>query len=172
MASENPTASEYIQHHLQNLTFGQHPDGSWGIAHGAAEAAEMGFWAIHLDTMGFSIALGVLFLWLFRSAAKKAHAGVPTGIQNFVELMVEFVDGSVKETFHGKSKVIAPLALTIFVWVFLMNTMDLIPVDFLPALAGLMGIEYMKVVPTTDMNATLGMAFSVFFFDCLSTASR
>lgn len=162
MASENPTASEYIQHHLQNLTFGQHPDGSWGIAHGAAEAAEMGFWAIHLDTMGFSIALGVLFLWLFRSAAKKAHAGVPTGIQNFVELMVEFVDGSVKETFHGKSKVIAPLALTIFVWVFLMNTMDLIPVDFLPALASWMGIEYMKVVPTTDMNATLGMAFSVF----------
>ncbi len=162
MASENPTASEYIQHHLQNLTYGQHPDGSWGIAHGAAEAAEMGFWAIHLDTMGFSIALGVLFLWLFRSAAKKAHAGVPSGLQNFVELMVDFVDGSVKETFHGKSKVIAPLALTIFVWVFLMNTMDLIPVDFIPALAGLMGIEYMKVVPTTDMNATLGMAFSVF----------
>lgn len=162
MASENPTASEYIQHHLQNLTYGQHPDGSWGIAHGAAEAAEMGFWAIHLDTVGVSIVLGVFFLWLFRSAAKKAHSGVPSGIQNFVELMVEFVDGSVKETFHGKSKVIAPLSLTIFVWVFLMNTMDLIPVDFIPTLAKLMGLEYFKVVPTTDMNATLGMAFSVF----------
>lgn len=162
MASENPTASEYIQHHLQNLTFGQHPDGSWGIAHGAQEAAEMGFWAVHLDTMGFSIGLGLLFLWLFRRAAKKASSGVPTGLQNFVELMVEFVDGSVKETFHGKSKVIAPLSLTIFVWVFLMNTMDLVPVDFLPYLAKLSGIEYFKVVPTTDMNATLGMAFSVF----------
>ncbi|MDB4836892.1 F0F1 ATP synthase subunit A [Marinomonas sp.] len=162
MASENPTASEYIQHHLQNLTYGQHPDGSWGIAHGAKEAAEMGFWAIHLDTMAFSIGLGILFLWLFRKAAKKASTDVPSGLQNFVELMVEFVDGSVKETFHGKSKVIAPLALTIFVWVFLMNTMDIIPVDFLPYIASLMGIEYLKVVPTTDMNATLGMAFSVF----------
>ena len=162
MASENPTASEYIGHHLQNLTFGQHSDGTWGIAHGAQEAAEMGFWAIHLDTMGFSIGLGILFLWLFRSAAKKASSGVPTGLQNFVELMVEFVDGSVKETFHGKNKVLGPLALTIFVWVFLMNTMDLIPVDFLPFVAGLFGVEYLKVVPTTDMNATLGMAFSVF----------
>ncbi|EAQ63103.1 F-type H+-transporting ATP synthase, A subunit, partial [Marinomonas sp. MED121] len=148
MASENPTASEYIQHHLQNLTYGQHPDGTWGIAHGAAEAADMGFWAIHLDTMGFSIALGLLFIWLFRKAAKKASAETPSGLQNFVELMVEFVDGSVKETFHGKSKVVAPLALTIFVWVFLMNLMDLIPVDFLPTLAALAGIPYFKVVPT------------------------
>lgn len=162
MASENHTASEYIQHHLQNLTFGQRHDGSWGIAHGAKEAADMGFWAIHLDTMAFSIGLGVLFLWLFRRAAKKASSGVPSGLQNFVELMVEFVDGSVKETFHGKSKVIAPLALTIFVWVFLMNTMDLIPVDVLPTLAKLAGVEYFKVVPTTDMNATLGMSISVF----------
>ena len=162
MASENPTASEYIQHHLQNLTFGQHPDGSWGIAHGAKEAADMGFWAIHLDTMGFSIGLGLLFLWLFRKAAKKVSADTPSGLQNFVELMVEFVDGSVKETFHGKNKVIAPLALTIFVWVFLMNTMDLVPVDFLPTVAAMLGIPYFKVVPTTDLNATLGMSLSVF----------
>lgn len=162
MASENPTASEYIQHHLQNLTFGQHPDGSWGIAHGAKEAADMGFWAIHLDTMAFSIGLGVLFLWLFRKAAKKVSVDTPTGLQNFVELMVEFVDGSVKETFHGKNNVIAPLALTIFVWVFLMNTMDLVPVDFLPTIAMWLGIPYFKVVPTTDLNATLGMSLSVF----------
>ncbi|MCO4787291.1 ATP synthase subunit a [Marinomonas gallaica] len=162
MASENLTASSYIQHHLQNLTYGQHPDGTWGIAHGAEEAAAMGFWAIHLDTMLFSIGLGILFLWLFRKAAKKVSVDTPSGLQNFVELMVEFVDQSVKETFHGKNKVIAPLALTIFVWVFLMNTMDLVPVDFLPHLASLLGVPYFRVVPTTDLNATLGMSISVF----------
>lgn len=164
MASENPTASEYIKHHLQNLTFGQHPDGSWGIAETSKEAADMGFWAIHLDTMGFSIGLGILFLAMFRFAAKKASVATPTGLQNFVELMVEFVDNSVKESFHGKSKVIAPLALTIFVWIFLMNLMDLVPIDFIPRIAtDVFGIEYFKIVPTTDINAALGMSLSVFF---------
>ncbi|QRV25653.1 F0F1 ATP synthase subunit A [Marinomonas foliarum] len=164
MASENPTASEYIKHHLQNLTFGQHPDGSWGIAETSKQAADMGFWAIHLDTMGFSIGLGILFLAMFRFAAKKASVATPTGLQNFVELMVEFVDNSVKESFHGKSKVIAPLALTIFVWIFLMNLMDLVPVDFIPRIAtDVFGIEYFKIVPTTDINAALGMSLSVFF---------
>ncbi|MBJ7536391.1 F0F1 ATP synthase subunit A [Marinomonas transparens] len=171
MGIESPTASAYIKHHLQNLTFGQHPDGTLGLAHNAKEAAEMGFWAIHLDTMAVSIALGVLFLWLFRKAAKKVSSDTPSGLQNFVELMVEFVDGSVKETFHGKNKLIAPLALTIFVWVFLMNAMDLVPVDFLPALASFIGVNifgadphhvYFKFVPTTDLNATLGMSLSVF----------
>ncbi|MFD2230043.1 F0F1 ATP synthase subunit A [Alkalimarinus sediminis] len=165
MAGETLTASSYIQHHLQNLTFGNHPEGGWMFAHTAQEAKEMGFWAIHVDTMGWSIALGVLFLWLFRSAAKKATTGVPGGLQNFVEVMIEFVDNSVKETFHGRNKVIAPLALTIFCWVFLMNFMDLIPVDFLPRLAQIItGNEhlYFRVVPTTDLNATLGMALSVF----------
>lgn len=162
MASENLTASGYIKHHLQNLTFGQHPDGSWGIAHGAEEAAAMGFWAIHLDTMLFSIGLGIFFLWLFRKAAVKASANTPSGLQNFVEMMVEFVDTSVKESFHGHNKVIAPLALTIFVWIFLMNLMDLIPVDFIPHLATLAGVPYFRIVPTTDINATLGMSLSVF----------
>ncbi|WP_219701163.1 F0F1 ATP synthase subunit A [Marinomonas lutimaris] len=171
MGIESPTASSYIKHHLQNLTYGQHPDGTWGLAHDAKEAADMGFWAIHVDTMAVSIALGLLFLWLFRKAAKKISTDTPSGLQNFVELMVEFVDGSVKETFHGKSKVIAPLALTIFVWVFLMNFMDLIPVDFLPAVAQMIGTSvfgadpnhvYFKFVPTTDINATLGMSLSVF----------
>ena len=159
------TASSYIQHHLQNLTYGNHPEGGWMFAHTAQEAKEMGFWAIHVDTMGWSIVLGVIFLGLFRSAAKKATTGVPGGLQNFVEIMIEFVDNSVKETFHGRNKVIAPLALTVFCWVFLMNFMDLIPVDFLPRLAQIItGNEhlYFKVVPTTDLNATLGMAFSVF----------
>ncbi|WP_394180635.1 F0F1 ATP synthase subunit A [Marinomonas posidonica] len=171
MGIESPSAASYIKHHLQNLTFGQHPDGTWGFAHSAKEAAEMGFWAIHVDTLAVSVALGLLFLWLFRIAAKKASTDTPTGLQNFVELMVEFVDGSVKETFHGKSKVIAPLALTIFVWVFLLNLMDLVPVDFLPAVAQFIGVNvfgadphhvYFKFVPTTDLNATLGMSLSVF----------
>ena len=163
MAGETLTATSYIKHHLQNLTFGNHPVNGWSFAKNAQEAQEMGFWAIHVDTLGWSIALGVLFLWLFRKAAVKATSDVPGGLQNFVEVMVEFVDKSVKESFHGKNPVIAPLALTIFVWIFLMNFMDLIPVDFLPALFHAVGVDYMKVVPTTDLNATLGMSLSVFF---------
>ncbi|APE30867.1 F0F1 ATP synthase subunit A [Halomonas aestuarii] len=170
MAGNNPTPTEYIQHHLQNLTFGYHPENGWSIAHSAQEASDMGFWALHLDTLGWSIGLGLLFLWLFRKVGKAATTGIPGGVQNFVELMVEFVDNSVKDTFHGKSKLIAPLSLTIFCWVFLMNLMDLVPVDFLPMLAQKVGAMfgadpahvYFKVVPTTDVNATLGMALSVF----------
>jgi len=168
------TASEYIKHHLQNLTYGQLPEGyersdgtvlsetSWTIAQTSAEASDMGFWAIHVDSMAWAVGLGVLFLFLFRRAAKRATSGVPGGLQNFVEVMVEFVDGSVKETFHGKNSVIAPLSLTIFCWVFMMNLMDLIPVDFIPHLFTLAGFPYMKIVPTTDINVSLGMALSVF----------
>jgi F-type H+-transporting ATPase subunit a len=163
MSGEALTSAEYISHHLQNLTFGQHPDGSWGIAHGALQAREMGFWAIHLDTMGFSIGLGVLFLYIFRRVARQATAGVPGGMQNFAEWIVEFVEDSVKGSFSGRNALIAPLAFTIFVWIFLMNFMDLIAIDFLPELAQLIGIPYLKVVPTTDPNATFGMAFGVFF---------
>jgi F-type H+-transporting ATPase subunit a len=163
MSTETLTSAEYIRHHLQNLTFGQHPDGSWGIAHGMEEAKEMGFWAIHVDTLGFSIGLGLLFLYFFRKAARQATADVPGGLQNFVEWVVEFVENSVKGSFSGKNVIIAPLALTIFMWIFLMNFMDLIAVDFFPQLAHLMGIPYLKVVPTTDPNATFGMAFGVFF---------
>jgi F-type H+-transporting ATPase subunit a len=169
------SASEYIQHHLQNLTYGKLPagyeradgtvlqDATWTLAQTGREASDMGFWALHIDSLGWAVALGVLFLFLFRMAAKKATSGQPGGLQNFVEVMVEFVDNSVKETFHGRNKVIAPLSLTIFCWVFLMNLMDLVPVDFLPQLFHLMGLEYMKVVPTTDVNVTLGMSLSVFF---------
>ncbi|MDN3555930.1 F0F1 ATP synthase subunit A [Halomonas maura] len=170
MAGNNPTPTEYIKHHLQNLTFGNHPEHGWSIAHSADEAAEMGFWAIHLDTLGWSIGLGLVFMLLFRQVAQRATTGIPGGVQNFVELMVEFVDNSVKDTFHGKSKLIAPLSLTIFCWVFLMNLMDLVPVDVLPMLAQKVGAMfgadpahvYFKVVPTTDVNATLGMSLSVF----------
>ena len=163
MSGEVHTSAEYIRHHLQNLTWGQLPDGSWGIAHSPEQAKEMGFWALHLDTLGFSIGLGVLFLYFFRRAAKRATAGVPSGLQNFAEWIVEFIEDSVKGSFSGRNPLIAPLAFTIFVWILLMNFMDLIAVDFLPQLATMAGIPYLKVVPTTDPNATFGMAFGVFF---------
>lgn len=162
MAGSEITSSEYIKHHLTNLTFGQHPDGSWGIAHSAAEAKEMGFWAFHIDTLGWSIFLGLIFIWLFRKAAGKASADTPSGLQNFVEWIVEFIDDSVRGSFSGKNALVAPLALTIFVWIWLMNFMDLIAVDFLPEVAMALGIHYMKVVPSTDPNITFGMALSVF----------
>ena len=132
----------------------------------------MGFWAIHVDSMGWSIALGALFIWLFHRVARVATTGVPQGFQNFVEMMIEFIDTSVRGSFSAKNDVVAPLALTIFVWVFLMNFMDLIPVDWLPVLAAqlasaMFGVDphhvYFKVVPTTDPNITFGMALGVFW---------
>jgi F-type H+-transporting ATPase subunit a len=162
-AGEELTSSAYIKHHLQNLTFGQHPDGTWGIAHGAQEAKEMGFWAIHLDTMFWSISLGVLFLFLFHRVAVTASVETPPPWQNFIEWVVDFMDDTVRGTFSGKNDIVAPLGLTVFVWILLQNLMDLVPVDWLPGLAKLMGIPYMKVVPTTDPNATFGMAIGVFW---------
>ncbi|KAB0622886.1 F0F1 ATP synthase subunit A [Acinetobacter gandensis] len=165
------TSTEYIQHHLTNLTYGKMPDGTWKLAETAKEAQEMGFTAIHLDSMGWSIGLGLIFCFMFWIVAKAANAGVPTKFQSAIEMIIEFVDSSVRDTFHGKSRLIAPLALTIFVWIFLMNLMDLIPVDWIPYTAQLIGANvfgmdphhvYFKIVPSTDPNITLGMALSVF----------
>lgn len=164
------TSNEYIQHHLTNWTFGKHPELGWKVAETQAEAAAMGFNAIHLDSMLWSIGLGIFFCGLFYMVAKKATAGVPTKLQAFIELIVEFVDSNVRESYHGTSKLIAPLALTIFVWIFLMNLMDLIPIDYIPVLAQKIGEAmghdphhvYMKIVPSTDPNVTLGMSISVF----------
>jgi len=169
--SSEMTSADYIKHHLTNWTYGKHPDGSWGFAHNADEMKEMGFMAIHVDTMFWSIFLGVFFLWMFRKVAKKAEAGIPGKLQNFVEWIVEFIDSSVRGSFSAKNALVAPLSLTIFVWIFLMNFMDLVPVDWLPSLAAVIGQNffgmdphhvYFKVVPTTDPNATFGMALSVF----------
>jgi len=134
-AEHTQTQGEYIQHHLQFLTFGKDAEGHWGFAHGEEAVAEMGYWSFHVDMLGWSIGLGLIFILLFRSAAKNATSGVPGGFQNFVEWVFEFVETSVKDTFHGKSALIAPLALTIFCWVLLMNTMDIIPVDLFPWIA-------------------------------------
>lgn len=163
MASGTLTSSEYIKHHLTNLTFGKNPQtGEWGLAHTAQEAADMGFWAIHVDTMFWSLLLGGLFVFLFARSASRATAGTPSGFQNFVEWIVDFIDDSVRDSFSGRNALIAPLALTVFVWIFLMNAMDLVPVDLIPWLFGMLGIHFQKVVPTTDPNATFGMAIGVF----------
>ncbi len=163
MASNDAlTASGYIKHHLQNLTFGNHPEHGWSIAHNAQEAADMGFIAIHLDSMFWSIFLGALFLIVFRLVAVRVTSGTPGKLQNFIEWIVDFIEDNVRGSFSGKNDLIAPLALTLFVWILLMNLMDLVPVDWIPELAKLLGIEYMKVVPTTDPNITFAMALSVF----------
>ncbi len=157
MTSEGGHGSgDYIQHHLQNLQVCRIDD-AWVWNHCAGNPM-----TINVDSMFWSVLLGVVFIWIFRSAAKKSSTGKPGKFQAFVEIIIDFIDGSVKDTYHGKSKLIAPLALTIFVWVFLMNLMDLIPVDWIPGLAGAIGIPYMKVVPTTDVNITFGMSLSVF----------
>ncbi|WP_018868901.1 F0F1 ATP synthase subunit A [Thioalkalivibrio sp. ALgr3] len=153
---------DHINHHLTNLTFGYHPENGLGFAMSASEAAEMGFWAIHVDSMIWSIGLGLLFILSFRYAAKRVTAGVPGGWQNFVEWIMEFVDTNVRGSFKHKNDLIAPLALTIFIWIFLLNLMDLVPVDLIPHLAYLLGIPYFKIVPTTDINVTIGLALGVF----------
>src|SRR6476660_6418992 len=156
MAQEALTSGEYIAHHLQNLTLCR-ADGHWvwNECHG-------NFWAVNVDSMFFSVALGLTFAAIFGSVARKATRGVPGKTQAAIEYVIEFVDQSVKDTFHGTSNVIAPLGLTLFVWVFFMNLMDLIPVDFLPGAAKLVGVEHLRVVPTTDVNVTFGMSISVF----------
>ena len=144
MNMEGPSSSQYVVHHLSNLRVGE------------------GFWAVNLDSLIFSVLLGTIFIVLFRTVAVRATSGVPGTLQNFVEVLVEFVDEQVKDAFHVENKLIAPLALTIFVWVFLMNLMDLVPVDLLPYGAHLAGVESLKVVPTTDPHITFGMSLSVF----------
>ena len=160
MASEGGhgplTSSDYIAHHLQNLQVCK-ADGEWVWNHCAGNPM-----AINVDSMFFSVVLGLVFIWLFGGVARKVSSDKPGKLQALVEIVVDFVDSSVKDTFHGKSRLIAPLALTIFVWVFLMNFMDLIPVDWLPMVATGIGVPYLKVVPTTDVNITFGMSISVF----------
>lgn len=137
-------SSDYIVHHLTNLHYGE------------------GFWTFNIDTMFVSWVLGGLFLFFFRLAAVRATSGTPGALQNFVEILLEFVNKQVKDTLHSKSSFIPPLALTILVWVFLMNLMDLFPVDLLPMIAGWFGLTHFKVVPTTDPNQTMAMSLSVF----------
>ncbi|QLB12133.1 F-type H+-transporting ATPase subunit a [Bisgaardia hudsonensis] len=139
------TTADYISHHLTFLSTGD------------------SFWSVNLDTLFFSLASGILFLFFFYRVAKKSTSGVPGKLQCLVEILVEWVDGIVKDNFYGPRHIIAPLALTIFCWVFVMNAIDLVPVDFLPQFANLFGIHYLRAVPTADISATLGMSICVFF---------
>ncbi|OQW93205.1 MAG: F0F1 ATP synthase subunit A [Beggiatoa sp. IS2] len=141
-ATANPV--EYIQHHLHNLSIGE------------------GFWTLNVDTLFWGIFAAGLIVWAGRKVGKQISTGAPTGLQNVIEIVLEFVDQQVKDTFAGYNPLIGPLAMTLFVWIFLMNALDLIPVDLLPKLASEVGIPYLKVVPTTDLSATFGMSFSVF----------
>jgi F-type H+-transporting ATPase subunit a len=142
-------ATEYIVHHETFL--------SSKVPHGIVD-----FSTINLDTVFFSVLLAVLFGGSFYLAARRATVGVPGKFQLFVEVLVNFVDNQVKDTFHGNSKLIAPLALTIFSWILLFNIMDVVPVDLLPAAAHQAGFEHLKVVPSTDLNATFAMSLTVF----------
>lgn len=172
------TPTSYIKHHLQNMVYGKLPEGYeradgtlleeavWTIARSPKEAVDMGFWSINVDSMGWSVFLALIFCGIFHRVARNFEAGVPGRLQTAVEMLFEFADKSVRETFHGRSHpVIAPLALTIFCWILLMNTMDLVPVDVLPLLAQFITGDphlYFKVVPTTDPNITFGFSLAIF----------
>ena len=155
--SEALTSGEYIAHHMHNLQVCKDEAGQWVWNHCAGKMM-----AINVDSMFWSVLLGLLFVALFHGVARKISVDRPGRFQAAVEILVDFVDTSVRETFQGKSRLIAPLALTIFVWVFLMNLMDLIPVDWIPHGAKMVGIPYMRVVPTADVNVTFGMSIAVF----------
>lgn len=153
MSAEKLTPAQYIQHHL---THWQLDLTTLSIGKNSA------FLVVNLDTLLISVVLGIAFLTFFYFIARRVVAGTPGKLQNFLEYCIEAVDGVVKETFHGKSDLIGPLALTIFLWVFLMNFMDLLPVDLLPRLFELFGIKYFKAVPTADPMMTFGMSITVF----------
>lgn len=145
--------TEYIKHHLTYLTFNLK---TMSLGNG-------GFWTLNLDTIFFSLLMGLIAIGMLFAATRKLSSGVPGKLQNFAEMMLQFADGQVKDCFHGKNDLIGPLALTIFLWVFLMNFMDIVPVDILPQVAQLFGLHHLKVVPTNDLNMTFAMSLSVFF---------
>src|ERR1700719_584733 len=148
-AQHAPGATEYILHHQSFL--------SNKAPHGIVD-----FTVINYDTVFFSVLLALVFFVTFWLVARKATAGVPGKFQNFIEMIIEFIDNQVRDSFHGTSRLIAPLALTIFCWIFLFNFMDVVPVDLLPAVARGAGFEHLKVVPSTDLNATFALSLTVF----------
>jgi F-type H+-transporting ATPase subunit a len=144
-----PTATEYIVHHLTHLS-------------SAKQKVIIDFSIVNFDTVFFSVLMLGITLWILRSAARRATSGVPGKFQAFVEMLVELVEEQSKSIVHGDRTFIAPLALTVFVWILLMNAIDLVPVDLLPWIAGLFGIHYLRPLPTADLNGTLGMSLGVF----------
>ncbi len=151
--TEMVSSTHYIKHHLTYLT--------WNLKT-MSFGSDGGFWTINLDTVFIALALGLFAVLMLYSATRRLTTGVPGKLQNFSELMLQFADNQVKDCFHGKNQLIGPLALTVFIWVFLMNFMDILPVDILPNIAKLAGLDYLKVVPTNDLNQTFAMSLSVF----------
>ncbi len=148
--SEHGGMAEYISHHLKHLASGDQ--------NGRLFAPDV----FHLDTIFFSLLCGVIVLTVLYLAARKATAGVPGRFQAFVEMLVEFVDEQAKGMVHGKLDFIAPLALTVFVWVAFMNAIDLLPVDWFPAIAHeFLHLDYLRPLPTADLNGTFGIAVAV-----------
>jgi len=137
----------YIKHHL---------------THNSVSTGQGAFWSVHVDSIFFTLLLSAIFIAVLALAARRATSGVPGKLQTAVKLLVEFVDGMVKDTYHGTNKFIAPLAITIFCIVFMENFMDILPVDALPAAAKLFGVEHLRTVATADLNTTVGMALGVF----------
>ena len=164
------TSESYIDHHLTNLTCGKTESVGWTCDHKYID--EMGFWPFHVDSLMWSVLLGIVFLAIFKLSIPKLKKDTPSGLQNFAEMCVDFVNDNIKSIFPTAGPLIGPMSLTILVWVFLMNLMDLVPVDYLPELAKQVGYSigavsdpndvYFKVVPTTDPNITMGMALAVF----------
>ena len=142
------TPTSYIQHHLHNLT---------------AQVGEGGFMTLHVDTLVTSVLMGLFMVVLFWLATRKPTAGVPGKWQAFVEICLEFVDRQARDTYHGTSKLVTPIAITLFFWILLMNLLKMIPADFIAKPLEMLGVPYWKPVPTADVNATLGMSISVFF---------
>ena len=153
-AEEVHDTGHYVLHHLTNLKLDLHTM--------AINPQATGFWVLNVDSVVFSALLGLIFLFIFYKAARTAQSGVPSGLQNFVEMAVEFAEGQVREISPHANKLVAPLALTIFIWILLMNFMDIIPVDWLPMAAGAMGVPHLRIVPSTDVNITFGLSLSVF----------
>lgn len=149
LAAKAPNPNEYIVHHLTYLANREQ--------HGIVDLS-----VVHWDTVFFSVLLAVVFGGAFYAVARKANSNVPTRFQSFIEMIVEFVDSQVKDTFHGNNRLIAPLALTIFCWVFLFNFMDLLPIDLLPALGRGVGVGHLRVVPSTDLSVVFSLSLTVF----------
>ena len=148
MAVESPSATEYIQHHMAHLQ-------------SMHQNVIVDFSVINYDTIFFSLAALLVVFFLLRMGAKKATSGVPGKMQCAVEMLVEMVDNQAKNIVHGDRTYIAPLALTVFCWVAMMNCIDLIPVDLFPWIAGFLGLDHLRPLPTADLNGTLGLSFGV-----------
>ena|SRR5436190_7943371 len=155
MATEGThDTSSYILHHLSNLKLDLHTM--------RIDPEASGFWVLHLDSFLFSVVLALIFVVMFRLVARKATSGVPGKWQSFIELCVQSVDSQVKDAYHHGARFVAPMALLVGFWVFLMNFMDMLPVDLIPALAHGVGIEHLRTVPSTDPNVAIGMSLTVF----------